>query len=469
MSKRLELQVTTGDLSGKRFAVPDAGLSVGRSSSNALHIPDEELSRNHCLFQPDGETGLKVLDLASANGTFVNGEQIGMEAKVLKAGDVVSIGASELRVVGEEKPAAVVAPSASLPAGGEVDLGLGPAPVADAAAATADDPAEKAKAKRRMIINISLAVLLAVMALAVLLIDPKKVRKLFSSSEKEEDEAKKAEIASVANQTFTIDYERVEATPSRIIRYAARLSGDDVSLNYDVQSNDLPNCQKFEKKGKLSDFSKERLTEIFGGSDWDALEDRIENGESVSASNMLKSWRLRVVHGGKVKEYGVENKTVPETFARICADLENRINSDLEASMSLRSADECLKASREQEAKGDEMIKNAEVSRGNLWEGLNMLKRARNELTGLTAFYEHQNRLTEKIDAGEAKLKAEYDKLLSEAKQSYDTGVWERAREAYMMICELIPDASDGRHVDAERKLLDIAGHLGGSKKGRNR
>ena len=73
MAKRPDLVITNGEMSGRRFAVGPGALRLGRSSSNDIHIPDEELSRNHCLFEPVGETGIRVTDLASANGTLVNG------------------------------------------------------------------------------------------------------------------------------------------------------------------------------------------------------------------------------------------------------------------------------------------------------------------------------------------------------------------------------------------------------------
>ena len=71
--KRPELLITNGAFADRRFVVGEAGLRLGRSSSNDIHIPDEELSRNHCLFEPSGEDGIRVTDLASANGTEVNG------------------------------------------------------------------------------------------------------------------------------------------------------------------------------------------------------------------------------------------------------------------------------------------------------------------------------------------------------------------------------------------------------------
>ena len=99
MSKRPQLLVMTGPLAGKRFPVPPCGLRLGRSSSNDVHVPDEELSRNHCLFEQAGDDGIHVIDLASANGTYVNSEPLGADAKRLNYGDIIEAGTTVLKVV----------------------------------------------------------------------------------------------------------------------------------------------------------------------------------------------------------------------------------------------------------------------------------------------------------------------------------------------------------------------------------
>ena len=98
MVQRPELEIASGALAGKRFAVPPGGLRLGRSSSNDICIPDEELSRNHCLFEAVGEDGIRLTDLASANGTSLNGRVLDSAPADLKVGDVISVGSTILRV-----------------------------------------------------------------------------------------------------------------------------------------------------------------------------------------------------------------------------------------------------------------------------------------------------------------------------------------------------------------------------------
>ena len=111
---QLELLAVSGDISGKRFKVGNGTIRLGRSSTNDIHVPDEQLSRNHCIFEASANGGISVTDLASANGTFVNGEMLGQDSLLLKEGDVVTAGSIALRVV-----------ATSAEGGDSIDLGLG--------------------------------------------------------------------------------------------------------------------------------------------------------------------------------------------------------------------------------------------------------------------------------------------------------------------------------------------------------
>ena len=114
MSERLELLIVNGALAGRRFTVPKGGLRLGRATACDIAIPDEELSRNHAMFESNASGALAVLDLASANGTLVNGENIGADACPLKAGDVIDVGATTIKVVPEgaaDAPAPTPAPT----------------------------------------------------------------------------------------------------------------------------------------------------------------------------------------------------------------------------------------------------------------------------------------------------------------------------------------------------------------------
>ena len=86
------LRLSTGPLAGRTIEVGST-LRVGRHPFNELSLGDPGLSRYHCwIMVKDGAPCVE--DLASANGTFVNGERI-RARHTLKAGDTIRVGSTE--------------------------------------------------------------------------------------------------------------------------------------------------------------------------------------------------------------------------------------------------------------------------------------------------------------------------------------------------------------------------------------
>jgi type II secretory ATPase GspE/PulE/Tfp pilus assembly ATPase PilB-like protein len=71
-------------------------ITVGRHGDNVLVLVDNQSSRFHCVIERTAK-GLLLRDLKSRNGTFVNSRPV--EAQLLKAGDVVVIGSTRIRVM----------------------------------------------------------------------------------------------------------------------------------------------------------------------------------------------------------------------------------------------------------------------------------------------------------------------------------------------------------------------------------
>lgn len=95
-------------LSGQEFplhALPGAKVTVGRGSHCDIVFAGTHLSRQHAELDV-GKELLKIRDLNSANGTFVNGKRI--QEAVLKAGDRLRLDVYSFRVFGPgiELPAA---------------------------------------------------------------------------------------------------------------------------------------------------------------------------------------------------------------------------------------------------------------------------------------------------------------------------------------------------------------------------
>jgi pSer/pThr/pTyr-binding forkhead associated (FHA) protein len=80
----------------QRFPLSEGTSVVGRAAGSDVHLNDDLVSRRHAEFKVDG-LAVRVVDLASANGVYVNSRRIQSEA-VLKDGDIVTIGRCQLRV-----------------------------------------------------------------------------------------------------------------------------------------------------------------------------------------------------------------------------------------------------------------------------------------------------------------------------------------------------------------------------------
>jgi signal transduction histidine kinase len=78
---------------GKQFDLAGDHIGVGRDAANRVRLHDTEVSRRHAEFVQTPE-GYRLLDVGSANGTFVNGQSI--RDVLLQPGDQIQIGQTVL-------------------------------------------------------------------------------------------------------------------------------------------------------------------------------------------------------------------------------------------------------------------------------------------------------------------------------------------------------------------------------------
>lgn len=99
----LSLIAIAGRLHGQTILLTSDTLTIGRDSSNQLHLADPSLSRAHAVLTTENDR-VTLADLDSANGTFVNG--IPIKTRLLEHGDQITVGESVLLFVGDEPVAA---------------------------------------------------------------------------------------------------------------------------------------------------------------------------------------------------------------------------------------------------------------------------------------------------------------------------------------------------------------------------
>jgi predicted component of type VI protein secretion system len=93
----MEVQLVNDDaeVADHAFVLDSRPVNVGRSRENDVCLGDPEVSRHHCELQRI-EDVIVVADLASSNGTFVNGLRI--TQAILKPGDKLTLGRLAFRI-----------------------------------------------------------------------------------------------------------------------------------------------------------------------------------------------------------------------------------------------------------------------------------------------------------------------------------------------------------------------------------
>jgi serine/threonine-protein kinase len=90
LEREVVLRLITSD--GREFPVYRGRVTIGRDTGNDIVIPVQQVSRRHARIQCS-QTGCRVMDMGSTNGTSVNGVRIvPRQPNPLQPGDVLDIG-----------------------------------------------------------------------------------------------------------------------------------------------------------------------------------------------------------------------------------------------------------------------------------------------------------------------------------------------------------------------------------------
>ena len=448
MAKRPELLITSGPMAGTRFEVGAGGVRLGRSSSNDVSIPDEELSRNHCLFEQSGEAGVRVTDLASANGTFVNGEQLGSDSRELKAGDAIEVGSTAISVIGEEP--AIAPRAAGVKVAATIDLGLGSASSRAAKGEAASRKQSKIQGgrQRTMIANILwvVAALTVAAAIAVLFI-PRESEKPITPVAEEKPEKK----------LISLCYEKIEADASRVFSY--RMDVDRSGVLH-VAFDDVPGENRHvDKKAKLSEKAMKRILEVLDRPGFAALDDAY-TGFSVEDENALKSFRIRVVRWNSIKDVLVENTQEPDAFREVREALEAFSRNELGIWAVQYSKEKLMELSEESAKVGDAKWEDREVEYGNLSAAVKAYKDALFYLETINPKPESFTTVKERLARSEAELKQRYEDQRFLVDKAINLGDWETAQNELKILCELVPERDDPRHAEANARLVDVENRM---------
>ena len=428
-----EIIVAKGPLKGSRFTVGASGLRLGRSSSCEISIPDPSLSRNHCLFEVRDDM-LWITDLASANGTIVNGEPLGADSRVLHAGDRVDAGESVLAFVepGDELPQ-------ESPTAPKIDLGFGK-----------KDEADGGKGGKALPMRF---VLWAVAALAVI-----GAATVIVTSSGEPTAAAPAprELATVQATLKGFTFEKVEADASNIYRYALTYS-DDGSLA--VEIDDVPKENRHVRKtATLSAEAQEQLSKMFASDELYQLDSEY-TGVPLQA-NTLKSFSLHVVRGSCVFDTTIENTQEPPAFREVRERLETFSKNELGIWAIQFSADKLMELSAESRRAADAKWEERDVQHGNLAAALASYDEAIFYLETVNPKPADYGELVSRRQQVATELDKRYRDQRFLADRAINLQDWATAQRELRILCELVPSPKDPRHAEASAKLLDVESRM---------
>lgn len=441
MSMMFELVVTEGVLKDRRFAVADSGVRLGRASSCEIAIPDPSLSRNHCLFEIRDDA-LWITDLASANGTSVNGAPLGADSRALGAGDKIQVGDSVLtvQVPGAEK--SVSAEGGVLEGvAAKIDLGLG--------ARKNDSSVGKDGGAMRRILLWGVAAVAVLGAGLLVLHEDQPTTTVVEQALSDEVPALKS---------FT--YEKVEADGNGIYRYALAYS-DDGTMS--VEIDDVPKENRHIRKSvKLKPEAQEHLAQMLSAPELYQL-DAEYTGVPLQAGT-LKSVSLRVIRGTRVFSVSSENTQEPESLRAVREKLETFSKNEMGIWAIQYSAEKLQEMSAESRRAGDAKWEERDVQHGNLAAALAAYDEAVFYLDTVNPKPADFGALVKRREEVAAELEKRYRDQRFLADRAINLGDWTSALRELRILCDMVPDAKDPRHSEASSKLLDVEARM---KKGK--
>src|SRR5689334_1644141 len=92
----LTFRLFKGDELVRELKLAQPIIKVGKVPASHLRLEDETVSRMHAVIEATSPTDVRIIDLGSTTGTFVNGAKI--NKATLQSGDTLQIGDTRIEV-----------------------------------------------------------------------------------------------------------------------------------------------------------------------------------------------------------------------------------------------------------------------------------------------------------------------------------------------------------------------------------
>ncbi|MFO7871138.1 MAG: FHA domain-containing protein [Kiritimatiellia bacterium] len=423
----IHLVVEEGADKGKTISVAPDGARVGRSSKNDIVLVDPLLSRHHCRLFFKTNDGLWVTDLGSANETHVNDKPV--QESALRAGDVLAIGDTTIRVVNDGINSL---PSAGAASGGPVvDLGFG---------------ATKTQSPRRKIglwPLVMIACLLTAVALAAWI--PRFLRK-------ERNGAPAAPVAA-EDSGITFTYEKVRADADNIFRYNLTLNENNV---LSAKIDDIENDTHLRKEKAVEEALLDELIRSVRESGFFSLDPQYEGIQP----GIYHLWDLSVTIGRDTHRSTVINRLEPESFRETREMIEDFAKNELGLWTLERTPEELKQMAEEELLLGRKLYDEREIDYSNLHKAVKSYEKAKWLLESVEPKPDFYGDIVASLSDCREELQRRYEDATFRAVQAMKLKQWEKAAEELKIILRMIPERSDERNRDARSKLLNVQNHL---------
>ncbi len=407
---------------GKSFDVPSGGVRIGRSSRNDIVLADPLLSRYHCrLFMQDG--GLWVTDLGSANQTLLNDAPV-TEAPV-HTGNLVTIGDTVIRVDSDGRPEGVESATA-------VDLGFG------------ESTGTRVPGRRRLRpLPIAIGALVLIAAAWLLHLSAPATRTPVRA-------ATPSPQAIPEPQTLTVIYEKVDATPANIFRYALNIMPD---RTLSIAVDDVTSNRSLTRDKQVGAEVIDELIAFIRDSGFYQLQ---PSYRGVTPGQVTEQ-TLTVIIGRDTHTVRLSNTTsAPDVFNRVCSKLENVGKVELGLWAIQYSTEQLVAMAEEAMLQGRKLSTEREVAPGNLAAAISSLNEAEWLLEAVEVkppFF--QLVLDTRREAVES-LARRHEEINFKAERAVRLRDWETAATELRTLLDIIPDREDARHQAARKQLIEV-------------
>lgn len=415
----MKFRIIRGRRAGHEFEVRSTEIRLGRRSDNDLVLDDESASGHHAVLVPD-RGGVLVRDCGSVNGILVNGKSV--SSAPLRAGDVVTIGTTEVEVLREEE---TEADDARAPAG----RGKRPA---------------RASPWKPLVA----ALLVVAVGIAGWMVLSKKG--LSRASSVPAGGASKG--PSLADGFFRLRYEKVQASSDNIFRYEMQIENDAIAIAVD----DLKQARKLRRNKAIDPKQVNDIRDAITDQQIFSLPPRIEG----KSAGLHDSWRLAVVMRGEARAFEVLNRVPPENFKRLCEILEKFGEAELGLVALSMSGDELRKRAAEAHQRAKKLYDERFVNAENLFNAIKAYTEAIWYLDSIEpkpAIY--ADAIHGKQTASD-ELTQQIEDHRFRAARAIQLQEWRKARDELAAILQKLPDPADRRNQEARIRLLDVEKRL---------